>query len=62
MAGKITLSNVAECMRKKQVNEFLIQELKKNGLGNDLFKEAEGNQGFVTIRNFLTWLYVETSG
>jgi len=49
-------------MRRKGVNEFLVQELKQGGLGNDIFKEAANNGGYVGVRTFLSWIHVETNG
>ena len=49
-------------MRKKNVDEFLINELKEGGLGSDIYKEAMESRGQVSVKNFLTWLNVELHG
>lgn len=57
-----TMVNCAIAMRTHGVPEFLVQEMKPSGLGNDIYKEALGNNGFVNVKNFLTWLHVHTNG
>jgi len=49
-------------MRSKNVEEFLISEIKIGGLGNDLVLEANENKGMVSIKNFLNWIYIEQCG
>jgi len=49
-------------MREKKVDEFLINEIKEDGLGVDLFKEAKESDGQVQNKNFLAWLNVEQHG
>lgn len=49
-------------MREKAVGEYLVMELKENGLGHDLYKEAIGQNGFVNVTNFITWLHVQING
>lgn len=58
----ITLPACAEIMRKSGVDEFLVNEIKEGGLGSDLFKEAAESRGYVSTKNFLTWLNVELHG
>ncbi len=62
ITDNITFAHCAMVMRLNGVNEFLVGELKEGGLGSDLYKEALGQGGFVNVRNFLTWLHVETNG
>jgi hypothetical protein len=40
----------------------LIAEIKEDGLGADIYKEAEESDGRVHLKNFLTWLNVELFG
>lgn len=47
-----------EAMRGKNMDEFLINELKADGLGADIFKEKEEQNGQVSYQNFLVWLNV----
>lgn len=49
-------------MKSKMVDDFLIHEIKKNGLGSDLILEAGHNKGMVGVNSFINWLYVEMSG
>lgn len=50
-------------MKDKNVDKFLIEEVKKGGLGSDLVKEAnEHPQGLINVENFVMWLYVEEAG
>lgn len=50
-------------MRQKSINELIIQELRKDGLGAELFHEAkEDPSGEVVVKNFLTWLNIQLHG
>jgi hypothetical protein len=49
-------------MKLNGIDEFLISEIKEDGLGSDLYKEAEGSNGDVYLKNFLAWLNVELYG
>jgi hypothetical protein len=51
-----------ELMKEHNVDEFLIGELKPDGLGEDLYKEAFEQKGMVSYQNFLIWLNVEIHG
>ena len=51
-----------EIMKAHGVDQFLIDELNVNGLGQDIAKEAEEQNGKVSYRNFLTWLNVQLCG
>jgi len=42
-----TIKEILDIMRKKNVDEFLINEIKEDGLGVDLFKEANESNGKV---------------
>jgi hypothetical protein len=48
-------------MQDKKCDQFLIQEIKQGGLGDDLIKE-EAENGFIDIQNFLLWEYIEQAG
>ncbi len=49
-------------MRQQGVDEFLIGELREDGLGSDLYNEAQESGGQVYIKNFIIWLNVELYG
>lgn len=50
-------------MKNNKIDEFLIEELRQGGLGNDLVKEAEDNgNSMVSLHTFITWVHVETAG
>ena len=46
-------------MAEKGVAQFIIDELRKGGLGSDLFNEQAENNGKVNWKNFIPWLFVE---
>ena len=54
----MSIAEIGQCMQRKNVNEFLIHELRENGLGSELVKEANEYKNLVTTKNFLTWLHV----
>ena len=49
-------------MAEKGVAQFIIDELRKGGLGSDLFNEQAENNGKVNWKNFIPWLFVEQCG
>ena len=49
-------------MKSKMIDESLIDELSQDGLGGDLYKEADEHHGLVSAKNFLLWLYIEQCG
>ncbi len=49
-------------MRSKLIDEFLINEIRPDGLGNDIFAESEEHKGMISIHNFLNWIYIEQCG
>ena len=49
-------------MRAKQIDEFLINQIKPNGLGNDIFAEGDEHSGMINTHNFLNWIYIEQCG
>ena len=49
-------------MRMRGINEFLVAEIRPDGLGSDIYKEAEEYEGSVSTKNFLTWLNTELFG
>jgi hypothetical protein len=51
-----------EVMKDHNIDEFLIGELKPDGMGADLYKEAYEQKGMVSYQNFLVWLNVEIHG
>lgn len=59
----VPLQSIIQMMQEKKLDEFLINEIKMGGLGEDLVKEAyEQGDGMVSYWNFLNWLYIEESG
>lgn len=42
--------------------DILIEQIKKNGLGNDLALEAEENKGSLRSINLMTWVWVQLFG
>lgn len=49
-------------MKSNEINQFLIDELKEGGLGNDIIKEANSYGGQVEVKSFVIWLYIELQG
>jgi len=43
--SSITLAECAEIMRRKNIENFLISEIKEDGLGVDLCREAKETEG-----------------
>lgn len=58
----ITFQEMQFHMRENKVNEFLVNEIREGGLGNDLFKEALNAKGLVSVKNFIVWLNTEIKG
>lgn len=58
----LTLTEATFFMRNKGINEFLINEIKQDGLGADIFKEAQESDGHITLKNFLIWLNAHICG
>ncbi|CDW85159.1 abc transporter family protein [Stylonychia lemnae] len=59
---QIPLSEIEDILRKNYVDDFLVNELRINGLGNDICLEANEHNGMVETRNFINWMYVEQAG
>lgn len=51
-----------EAVKKKRIDEVILDELTEGGLGNDIYKESLEFNGNVNTKNFLIWLYVESHG
>jgi hypothetical protein len=60
-ATDIKLNDIIKLMQDKKCDQFLIQEIKQGGLGDDLIKE-EAENGFIDIQNFILWEYIEQAG
>ena len=45
-------------MKEKDIDPFLISEIKEGGFGNDLLTEDFEN-GCVDIKSFVNWFYIE---
>jgi hypothetical protein len=57
----IHLTDIIKLMQDKNCDQFLVQEIKQGGLGEDLIKE-EAEYGFIDIQNFLLWEYIQQAG
>lgn len=59
----VHFQEATKMMKEKNVDQFLIDEVRKGGLGEDLVKEAnEHPEGMINVENFVMWLYVEEAG
>lgn len=58
----VRLETVKDMMKQRDVDPMLIDEIKPDCLGEDLYKEAEDLKGMVSYSNFLTWLHVQQHG
>lgn len=58
----VTYDSLPGLMKSKMVDDFLINELRSCGLGDDLYKEQLELGGKVSYKNFLNWLYIEQAG
>ena len=59
----VPLNHVFDLMKTKGTDQFLIDEIRLGGLGEDLIKESvEQGKGMVSYNNFLVWLHVQESG
>jgi ATP-binding cassette, subfamily A (ABC1), member 3 len=58
----VPLKAMCDIMKEKKMDPFLIAEIRKDGLGGDLVKEATEKGGLVNYSGFLSWLYVEQAG
>lgn len=59
---KVSLKELCDIMKKQEMDPFLISEIRADGLGNDLVKEATEMKGLVSYQGFIGWLYVEVAG
>src|SRR5690606_19715259 len=59
----VPLATIIDMMKQKQIDPFLINEIRTGGLGEDLIKEAiENGNDMVSYHNFMLWLYIEEAG
>jgi hypothetical protein len=57
----IKLDNLMNIMKDKNIDPFLINEIKEGGFGNDIVTE-NNELGYIDIKNFENWFYIEQAG